>query len=49
LEVTGVWPVSCSSTFDARVKRSPDSPTEMSTVERKNQSPDKVLRFLETH
>jgi hypothetical protein len=31
LEVTGVWPVSCSSTLEARVRRSPDSPTEMST------------------
>lgn len=26
-EKTGVWPDSCSSTFAARVSRSPDSPT----------------------
>lgn len=29
LEKTGCWPVSCSSTFDARVSLSPDSPTQM--------------------
>ena len=28
--MTGVCPVSCSRTFEARVRRSPDSPTEMS-------------------
>ncbi len=29
LEVTGCWPVSCSSTLEARVSLSPDSPTQM--------------------
>lgn len=31
-DVTGVWPVSCSKTLEARVRRSPDSPTEMSVL-----------------
>src|SRR3989338_7218350 len=32
LEKTGVWPVSCSSTLDARVSRSPLSPTQQLTT-----------------
>lgn len=29
LEKTGLWPVSCSNTFEALVSLSPDSPTQM--------------------